>query len=121
MRDEPALPDETVRTSQSSPIDGVRCPEPTRPRAPFPFDLSPTTAADDPLGWRDLGLCAQTDPEAFFPEKGGTTKPAKALCKSCEVQVDCLDYALANDERFGVWGGASERERRVLRRDRSTA
>jgi WhiB family redox-sensing transcriptional regulator len=70
---------------------------------------------DDP-GWQERGLCAQTDPEAFFPEKGGSTREAKKVCLTCDVRQDCLEYALANDERFGIWGGLSERERRKLRR-----
>ena len=45
-------------------------------------------------------LCAETDPEAFFPEKGGSTREAKKVCMACEVRVECLDYALENDERF---------------------
>ncbi|PZR54363.1 WhiB family transcriptional regulator [Xylanimonas oleitrophica] len=74
--------------------------------------------ADDEtlLGWQERALCAQTDPEAFFPEKGGSTREAKKVCASCEVRSECLDYALANDERFGIWGGLSERERRKLKR-----
>lgn len=68
------------------------------------------------LGWQERALCAQTDPESFFPEKGGSTREAKAVCQSCEVRSECLDYALANDERFGIWGGLSERERRKLKK-----
>jgi WhiB family redox-sensing transcriptional regulator len=71
---------------------------------------------DNPLAWQTDSLCAQTDPEAFFPEKGGSTRDAKKICGSCEVRSECLDYALANDERFGIWGGLSERERRKLRK-----
>jgi WhiB family redox-sensing transcriptional regulator len=67
-------------------------------------------------GWQDRALCAQTDPEAFFPEKGGSTREAKRVCRGCEVRAECLDYALENDERFGIWGGLSERERRRLKR-----
>lgn len=66
--------------------------------------------------WQERALCAQTDPEAFFPEKGGSTREAKRICLGCEVRDECLDYALANDERFGIWGGLSERERRRLKR-----
>ncbi|BAH54622.1 WhiB family regulatory protein [Rhodococcus opacus B4] len=66
--------------------------------------------------WQERALCAQTDPEAFFPEKGGSTREAKRICLGCEVKDECLDYALANDERFGIWGGLSERERRRLKR-----
>lgn len=64
--------------------------------------------------WMDDGVCAQTDPEAFFPEKGGSTREAKAICGRCAVAAECLDYALDNQERFGIWGGLSERERRKI-------
>ena len=70
----------------------------------------------DPDQWQDRALCAQTDPEAFFPEKGGSTREAKKICMSCEVRSECLEYALEHDERFGIWGGLSERERRRLKR-----
>ena len=68
------------------------------------------------LSWQERALCAQTDPEAFFPEKGGSTREAKRVCLSCDVRGECLEYALAHDERFGIWGGRSERERRRLKR-----
>lgn len=71
---------------------------------------------DNPLSWQADALCAQTDPEAFFPEKGGSTRDAKQICQTCDVQSQCLEYALENDERFGIWGGLSERERRKLRK-----
>lgn len=71
---------------------------------------------DNPLAWQSDSLCAQTDPEAFFPEKGGSTRDAKRICGSCEVRAQCLEYALENDERFGIWGGLSERERRKLKK-----
>ena len=69
--------------------------------------------------WKERALCAQTDPEAFFPEKGGSTREAKRVCLSCEVRTECLEAALDNDERFGIWGGLSERERRVVKKDRT--
>ena len=72
--------------------------------------------ADEVLRWQDDALCAQTDPEAFFPDKGSSTREAKAICSACSVRDDCLDFALTHDERFGIWGGMSERERRRLRR-----
>ena len=75
------------------------------------FGLEP-----DAQSWQEQALCAETDPEAFFPEKGGSTREAKKICTGCEVKAQCLEYALANDERFGIWGGLSERERRRLRR-----
>jgi WhiB family redox-sensing transcriptional regulator len=71
---------------------------------------------ENALSWQSDALCAQTDPEAFFPEKGGSTRDAKKICASCEVRAQCLEYALQNDERFGIWGGLSERERRKLRK-----
>lgn len=77
-------------------------------------ELLESAAADE--RWQDRSLCAQTDPEAFFPEKGGSTREAKKICQRCPVRTECLEYALAHDERFGIWGGLSERERRRLKR-----
>ena len=68
------------------------------------------------LPWADRAKCLQAEPDTFFPEKGGSTREAKRICKICEVRQECLDYALENDERFGIWGGMSERERRKLKR-----
>jgi WhiB family redox-sensing transcriptional regulator len=82
------------------------------PEVPAAFEPAPAM----PDQWQDRALCAQTDPEAFFPEKGGSTREAKKICLGCEVRAECLDYALAHDERFGIWGGLSERERRRLKR-----
>lgn len=70
-------------------------------------------------GWMRDGLCAQTDPDAFFPAKGVPNQPAKRVCVGCPATGDCLAYALAHNERFGVWGGTSERQRVVLRRRRA--
>ena len=78
--------------------------------------LDETAPGDEVPEWQERALCAQTDPEAFFPEKGGSTREAKRICAGCEVRAECLEYALAQDERFGIWGGLSERERRRLRR-----
>jgi WhiB family redox-sensing transcriptional regulator len=61
------------------------------------------------------GICAETDPEVFYPEKGGSTRQAKRLCNEvCEVRDECLEGAMERKERFGIWGGLSERERRAL-------
>lgn len=84
------------------------------PDAPVAFEPEPLPVTSDQ--WQDRALCAQTDPEAFFPEKGGSTREAKKICLGCEVRHECLEYALAHDERFGIWGGLSERERRRLKR-----
>ncbi|WP_324291074.1 WhiB family transcriptional regulator [Mycobacterium sp. Aquia_213] len=87
------------------------------PDAPIPFEPEPLPEPElTPDQWQDRALCAQTDPEAFFPEKGGSTREAKKICLGCEVRHECLEYALAHDERFGIWGGLSERERRRLKR-----
>ena len=69
-----------------------------------------------PLEWQVDALCAQVDPEMFYPEKGGSTRDAKSICDRCTVRAECLEYALGHDERFGIWGGLSERERRRLKR-----
>ena len=83
----------------------------TGPRALLPGE----TSLDDPiLSWQSDALCAQTDPEAFFPEKGESTEQAKKVCAVCKVQENCLAYALSNDEKFGVWGGLSESELRQI-------
>jgi len=98
-----------VRSLRVPPAVGVSA-GPAGPAVDLGVDL-----AGEPA-WRELALCAQTDPEAFFPEKGGSTREAKRICVGCEVRGDCLEYALAHDERFGIWGGLSERERRRLKR-----
>ena len=83
---------------------------------PAPFHEKDLDGDAEDAGWQDRALCAQTDPEAFFPEKGGSTREAKKVCLTCDVRGDCLEYALHNDERFGIWGGLSERERRKLKK-----
>ena len=80
------------------------------------FELNDATEGEADLPWQERALCAQTDPEAFFPEKGGSTREAKKVCVGCDVRSECLEYALAKDERFGIWGGLSERERRKLKK-----
>ena len=95
---------------ETSGVDLLR--EPLRIVEPFGEAAGEAEEPD----WQERALCAQTDPEAFFPEKGGSTREAKRICSGCEVRAECLEYALAHDERFGIWGGLSERERRRLRR-----
>ena len=95
---------------EASGVDLLR--EPLRIVEPFGEAAGEAEEPD----WQERALCAQTDPEAFFPEKGGSTREAKRICSGCEVRAECLEYALAHDERFGIWGGLSERERRRLRR-----
>lgn len=70
--------------------------------------------------WADRGACRGTGPAIFFPERGESVAEAKETCRGCPVRQECLDYAMVNGERFGVWGGLSVRERRSLRRLRQT-
>lgn len=78
---------------------------------PEPSRLTPTFRS---MSWQEDALCAQTDPEDFHPDKGGSTREAKKVCAQCFVQAECLDWALTTNERFGIWGGLSERERRKV-------
>jgi WhiB family redox-sensing transcriptional regulator len=71
--------------------------------------------------WHDHANCLGVDPDLFFPERGASTREAKEVCRGCEVRQDCLEFALQNGEKFGIWGGLSERERRRIRRQRAQA
>ena len=71
-------------------------------------------------GWRSLASCLGVDPDLFFPERGETAKPAKAVCQGCLVREDCLEYSLTNKSDPGIWGGTSERERRKILRQRAS-
>ncbi len=71
--------------------------------------------------WMANGNCAGVDPDLFFPPRGGNTAEARQVCAACTVRAECLEYALVNKERFGIWGGKSERERRKLRQARAAA
>jgi WhiB family redox-sensing transcriptional regulator len=84
----------------------------TRGTGPWPSLAS--AAGDDTWNWRSAGLCAQVDPELFFPEQGICDLPAKQICAQCEVQATCLEWALTHHERYGVWGGTNETERAGL-------
>lgn len=66
--------------------------------------------------WRDGALCATVDPQLFFPETTEEAKVAKQLCRTCDVVEQCLQYALAKDEQYGIWGAKSPNERRALLR-----
>ena len=65
--------------------------------------------------WVDDALCAQTDPELFFPNKGIAPTAAKATCRACPVRAECLQAALAVPSLDGVWGGTTPMERRAVR------
>ena len=73
------------------------------------------------LSWQHQANCMGVDPDLFFPERGASTREAKEVCRGCVVREDCLEYALENSEKFGIWGGMSERERRRIRRARALA
>jgi WhiB family redox-sensing transcriptional regulator len=74
------------------------------------------TITSPDLDWQQEALCAQTGADFFFPEPGSSVREAKRICGMCPIRSVCLEYALDNDERFGVWGGLSEKERLELRR-----
>lgn len=94
-------------------VDGYVADRATRYRMADLFD------EQDGGVWQEQALCAQVDPEVFFPEKGGSVREAKTTCMRCPVRPECLDAALARRELWGIWGGLSERERRPLLRERS--
>ena len=93
-----------------------RCEQPATPHPKTRLcpDCHQATTAEHPAWYADA-LCAQTDPEAFYPEKGGSTANAKRTCSACPVRAICRDTALARGEEHGIWGGTSTRERRAIR------
>ena len=72
-----------------------------------------------PPNWTKEALCAEVDPVIFFPEAGEKTVDAKRICRACNVKTQCLEYSITNNERFGIWGGLTEFDRRRLRREAS--
>ena len=95
------------------------------PDSPFPpdYDFDALMYGEDgePPWWHSYAACANVDPDLFFPERGESTSEAKAVCFTCPVREECLEYALRAGEKFGIWGGMSERERRRIRRARAAA
>jgi WhiB family transcriptional regulator, redox-sensing transcriptional regulator len=85
------------------PTGKVRLP------TPKPFIAAP---------WRADAACASSDPTVFYVERGCSSRAARRICENCPVRAECLEYALQNNEQFGIWGGMSERQRRELRRQR---
>ena len=71
------------------------------------------------LDWQNHALCLQVGGDHWFPEVGQPTRTAKAICAACEVRVECLQYALADPNLRGVWGGTSQRDRSAIRVRRS--
>ena len=80
-----------------------------------------TTLGREPEDWRNRALCAEVDPDLFFPDKGQPSAPARRVCLCCEVRPQCLAYALDTGEAHGVWGGVTPDERRALARERRAA
>lgn len=76
-------------------------------RYPIPFDRAP---------WMRHAACRGKDREMFFPRRGENVSEAKAVCATCPVKAECADYGLP--EKYGVWGGLTDQERRVIRRER---
>lgn len=71
------------------------------------------------VGWRSLAACAGYPDTLFFPlgeADEDQIRMALAICEGCQVSRECLDYALESNQRSGIWGGTTERERRSLRR-----
>src|SRR4051794_20369919 len=118
-----------VTTVASDP--GCRCPSavegmcgPGRPFGSWRVHMRitiPSEIESEAKDWQDLANCLGVDPDLFFPERGASTREAKEVCRGCVVRGDCLEYALVNGEKFGIWGGMSERERRRIRRERALA
>lgn len=73
------------------------------------------------LAWREDALCAQTDPDAHFPEAGNSNRAAKRTCLACEVRTECLAYALSSGQRYGVWGGLDQKQLRRAARKQAVA
>lgn len=70
--------------------------------------------------FRETARCAEVDPELFYPQRGGSPRPAKRICAACECIGRCREWALEHGEQYGVWGGLSAIERRRVVRRRKT-
>lgn len=93
-------------------MDQIITPEHVRGLIPW----TGAAALVSPEPWMQEALCAETDPEAFFPEKGGSTREAKKVCARCDVTVECLAFALRTKQDEGIWGGKSARELAKIRK-----
>ena len=82
------------------------------------MDIQALIGTGERGGWQARANCMGVDPDLFFPERGSSTREAKEVCRGCVVRVECLEFAISNGEKFGIWGGMSERERRRVRRQR---
>lgn len=90
------------------------------PNSPLAPRITPTGRPWRYQEWMDSASCASADPDAWFPENDGgkhrATNKAIQICDTCPVRVECLTHALEHDERHGVRGGLTERQRAHLRR-----
>lgn len=74
--------------------------------------------------WLEAGACVNADPDLFFPVaagEAGARQAARAqrICERCQVQRECLEYAMANSQMHGIWGGTTPEDRIRARRQRS--
>lgn len=90
------------------------------PDTPDLIETLRALTGNDSRDWQAYGNCNGVDPNLMFPERGASAREAKAVCNGCVVRAECLEFALVNGEKYGIWGGKSERERRRMRRDRAT-
>jgi len=81
-----------------------------------PGSADPWSRRETPLDWQAHAACLNTGPDLMFPEKGDRSPAPKRICGYCPARRECLEYALENDERHGIWGGLTLRERRRLPR-----
>jgi WhiB family redox-sensing transcriptional regulator len=87
-----------------------------------PRNLGANVVSVKEISWRQLGACLGLEPSIFYPEDEEAAEEAKSVCAGCKVRVACLEHALSIREKQGVWGGATERERRrIIRQRRRTA
>lgn len=77
------------------------------------------TLITDP-DWYQAALCAETDPEAFYPEPGVSAHKALQICKNCEVRAECLQDAIVTEDEWGVWGGFSYPKRKKIQKSLGT-
>ncbi|MDP9903141.1 WhiB family transcriptional regulator [Arthrobacter bambusae] len=104
----------TQRTSASAPVG-----RPPTTRARQAGTTIPARRTDEP--WYQIGACKDVDPELFFPDGSTNAAVPRTICNSkCTVREECLKYALENDERFGIWGGLSARQRNKIKAGTTT-
>jgi WhiB family redox-sensing transcriptional regulator len=112
-QDVPTLGDITAARQLEDTNQQVQQPVPRSNNVSFTSLYS-----ENNISWQNDANCLGVDPDLFFPERGASVKEAKEVCRGCMARLACLEFALVNGEKFGIWGGLSERERRHLRRQR---